>query len=631
MCGINGIVALRPGPRFAADMRHRVGVMNHAIAHRGPDGEGCYLDGEHVALGHRRLSIVDLSDAGHQPMFNEDYTLSLVFNGEIYNYRELIPELQARGHVFRSRSDSEVILHSYEEWGEDCVQRFNGMWAFALWDARLKRLFASRDRFGVKPFVCTEHEGDLIFSSELAGLRAVAPLHEANLGKLHDYLAYGYRTNNGDTFLAGVRELPPAHNLVVQAGRVRLQRYWSLPEERSPQAPQGAAAAEAIRELLADAVRLRFRSDVPVALLQSGGLDSSAICAVVNDEIDRGRLGVDSVTGFTAVHPGHPFDESQAVRTLMATCPHVRSVEIEPPGDELASQLPAFARAMQEPMFSSTSFAHWALMKSIRAEGTKVVINGQGSDEALAGYGHFIVGYRLLDLMLTRPSRAAQEFMQMRRVMGVSCAHLAAQTAKAMLGRRAASAWRSRISEGTHGVLSPEFRRQHRDYLPAKPMTWAPGNLDAHLRSQLQHFGFNQILNYEDQSSMSHSIEIRSPFIDYRLMEFAFSQPDDAKLSGGITKRLLREAFATRLPPSIVNQHRKIGFATPFEKWSATPSFRQFVAELVATPEFRSRTIWDPRRLAARLTDPDAVAKGFPAWRFLMAELWMREFGVTNG
>ncbi|MEN9416479.1 MAG: hypothetical protein RI988_99 [Pseudomonadota bacterium] len=627
MCGINGIfddAARRAGVTPPAD---EIGAMNQALLHRGPDGGGVHL-GPGIALGHRRLSIIDLSDAGTQPMYNEDGSLALVFNGEIYNYLELIPELVAAGHVFRSRSDSEVILHAYEEWGEACVQRFNGMWAFALWDSRRERLFLSRDRLGVKPLCYLQQGGRLLFSSEAAGIRAVVPVNRADLGKLHAYLAFGYRTNDGRTLFEGIRELPPGHNAVVDGEGLRVRRYWQLPEEREEVGAE--QAAHTLRELLTDAVRLRFRSDVPVALLQSGGLDSSVICSIVNDEIEAGRLAMTRVAGYTAVHPGHAYDESDAVRALMATCPRVDSIELQPSGQALADRLPEFIRQMQEPMASATSYAHWCLMQAIHAEGIKVVINGQGSDEALAGYGRYIVGYRLLDLLARAPGKAWSEAHAMRARMGYGWAFLAAQTAKAWLGREAASQWRARFAEGGGRVLDPSWSRDNPAALPQVPGRLSDGNLDRHLRTQLLDYGFNQILHYEDQSSMSQSVEIRSPFIDYRLMELAFSLPVDRLFSDGVTKRVLREAFGKRLPPVIADNHRKLGFATPFEDWSAAPGFRAFLGDLVSSDSFRGRRLWDARRLARKLLDPESARRGFPVWRFVNAELWMRQHGITD-
>lgn len=629
MCGINGF--LTRGAARQGELGGRVAAMNGAIAHRGPDGSGVF-ERSGVALGHQRLAIIDLSDAGAQPMHSADGTLTVVFNGEIYNYLELMQELQRLGCVFRSHSDTEVILHAYRAWGEACVQRFNGMWAFALWDEREGKLFASRDRLGVKPFFYVEQGDELLFSSEIAGLRAVRALTEANLAKLHDYLAYGYRTNNGETMFQGVRELLPGHQLVWRlAGRgLEARRYWNLDEARVALPPPGERV-EAFAELLRDAVRLRFRSDVPVALLQSGGIDSSVICTVVNDEIEAGHLGpLDTVTAFTATHPGHAYDEADNVRALMRSCPHIRSVELTTGGEALAQDYRAYVRAMQEPMSSAPSYAHWKLMQAVRAQGIKVVINGQGADEALAGYGYYIRGYRMLDVLQTRPGEAWAEARAMRANMPFGWGGLASQTLKAMMGRRLASQLRARFIEGSSQMLSPAFREAHAGYLPDLRMVGGGRNLDTHLRGQLHDYGFNQILHYEDQSSMSQGIEIRSPFVDYRLMELAFSLPDDDKFSGGVTKRILRDAFRARVPGQIIDAKLKLGFATPFADWLKGPALQAFVRDLVASPGFRQRSLWRAGPLAAKLQDPQAALQGFPAWRFIMAALWLEEFGITN-
>lgn len=629
MCGISGILA-----RSAitdAELRRQIQRMNTAVAHRGPDGEGCFIR-PGVALGHRRLSILDLTDAGAQPMHSADGQLTLVFNGEIYNYRELAQELRAYGYVFRSHSDSEVILHAYRQWGEACVRRFNGMWAFAIWDEREGRLFASRDRLGVKPFFYVETPDALYFSSEIAGLRAVLELRDANLAKLHDYLAYGYRTNNGETFFKGVRELQPGHKFFwyLAGGHAQMRRYWCL-EEQQVGIPPVAERAEAFATLLRDAVKLRFRSDVPVALLQSGGVDSSVICSIVNDEIESGDLeGLQGVTAFTAVYPGHRFDESANVRALMEVCPHVRLVELTPHSDGLAEEFRDYIRAMQEPTASATSYVHWKLMQEVRRQGIKVVINGQGADEALAGYGHYIRGYRLLDVLQTDPLGAWREARSIIAKMPGGWGGLLAQTVKAAMGRRLASHVRASWLEGSAAMLSPAFRRAHADYLPDLPMAWGGGNLDRHLRGQLHDYGFNQILHYEDQSSMSQGIEIRSPFVDYRIMEFAFSLPPDAKFSGGITKRILREAFRQRLPHRIIGNEKKIGFGVPFDDWLSSAPLQALVKHLVSSSGFRTCGLWRPDKLEERLLGPQAARRRFPAWRFVATALWLEEFGIAN-
>ena len=627
MCGLNGIIALADHAR--RDLSPSIEAMNRAIAHRGPDGEGRFVEGP-VALGHRRLSIIDLSDAGSQPMFSADGDLVLVFNGEIYNYLELAEELtKQHGCVMRSNSDSEVILHAFAVWGERCVQRFNGMWAFALWCRSRQRLFASRDRLGVKPFLFTERDGRLLFSSEPAGLRAAVPLNEVDEGKLFEFLAYGYRRNDGQTFFKGVQELPPGHNLLVEGNRWRLSCFWTLAECQV--APTAMGRREQLRELLSDAVRLRMRSDVPVALLQSGGLDSSVICSIVNQDVDRGRLAMHEVLAFTAVNPGSVWDESAAVRAMMVRAPHVRLVELQVGGDELASDLSDYVVAMQEPQASAASYAHWRLMQMIRGKGFKVVLNGQGADEAFAGYGVLISGYRLLDALFTSPKEGWAEAKAMRSRMPGNWSGLLGQTAKAVLGRRTASRVRGQFSEGGWGVMSREVRRRHLQALPEVGMVWGARNLQQHLRSQLLDYGFNQILNYEDYSSMSQGIEIRSPFIDYRLMEFAFSLPDEDKFHRGVTKKIVRDTFRASLPAAIVDEKSKIGFRMPFEDWVRHADMRALIDEVLSSRRFRECALWDADALARHMRDPGSAGRGFPVWRFLVAHLWMDRLGLSVG
>lgn len=628
MCGINGIISFSKSTELTSRyFREKIAAMNHVLIHRGPDGEGEYL-ADDIALGHRRLSIIDLSSAGKQPMFNEARTLVLVFNGEIYNYLELVPELQALGCKFVSHSDSEVILHAYETWGSDCVQRFNGMWAFAIWDVQRKRLFASRDRLGVKPFYYFRDDDKLIFSSEIKAIAAAQPLHQANLAKVHDYLRYGYRTTDGSTFFANVQELLPGHNLMIEKGELFISRFWQLPQDEYSQ-ESDATLLDRFSALLEDAVRLRFRSDVPVALLQSGGLDSSAICRVVDDDIESGRLACESVTAFTAVFPGFVHDEQARVRELIATCKHVKLVELSPTAADLVSTLPKFAASMGEPVQSATSFVHWQIMQAVHARGIKVIINGQGADEALAGYASNIVGYRLLDTLLSNPLKALSEARAMHARLEFPITKLLAQTAKAMLGRRAASKWRAARVEGTTQVLSAAFCHQHDAHLPDTGMSLRSNNLDCYLRAQVEHSGFNQILHYEDHSAMMSSIEMRSPFVDYRLMELAFVLPDRLKFFRGITKYIQREAFANRLPKSILENHNKIGFATPLQNWLADPIINRYFQEVVGSDSFQKRSIWRGIEIK-KIFGKNVSYSFFPMWRFINLELWARAYGINN-
>jgi asparagine synthase (glutamine-hydrolysing) len=627
VCGINGIVT-KAGVRSEIALRDDVLAMNRAILHRGPDGTGSFA--EHcAALGHVRLAILDLSADGAQPMHLESSSLVLVFNGEIYNYIELRDELSAKGRIFHTRCDTEVILHAFEEWGEECVKRFNGMWAFAIWDRITQRLFISRDRLGVKPLYFKAERDSFIFSSELKGITAVRSLTQANRGKVHDYLAYGYRVNDGQTFFAEVNELPPAHNLTLENGIWTISRYWCLPARETHQQlsnNQGEERRHALRELLGNAVRLRFRSDVPVALMQSGGLDSSIIACIVNDLLAKGDLETGQVLALTAHFPGSEYDEVDAVKRLLSPLAHIDLKTVELSGSHLAEHLHEFIREIGEPVASPTSFAHWSLMKELKKQGIKCVINGQGADEAFAGYVRYIIGYRLLDLFFSRPWSLPRQIISLMRRNRFSLSYILAQFFKALAGRRAAAHVRSRV-ERVNDVLNPEFRKEHDSRLPDLPMSIGPDNLDQHLRRQLEYYGFNQILHYEDHSSMSQGIEIRSPFVDYRMMEFAFSLPDTDRFDHGRTKAMMRDAYKGLVPDFIVESTVKIGFQTPSDAWLTSPGMKSIFDEF-CHGSLQCRTIWDETKMKKRFADQKPG--NFPLWRFLNVELWAREYGITN-
>lgn len=626
MCGINGIVCKASGEDRRA-VEEAVRKMNRLLAHRGPDGEGLYSD-DTITLGHRRLAIIDLSEHGAQPMASADGSVVLVFNGEIYNYLELREELEALGHAFKSQTDTEVLLSAYLQWGDSCVQRFNGMWAFALWDKRRKRLLLSRDRFGVKPLYYFEDEKSLVFSSEIKAIASVRGIRRANLDKVHDYLAYGYRNNDGNTFFDDVSELKPAHNLVWHDGKIEISRYWKLPEGQTERTHSEDEWTAHFKYLLEDAVRLRFRSDVPVALLQSGGLDSSAIACIVNDSIEAGGLGCESVTAFHAAFPGFKMDESYRVRALISTCPKINLRVLHLSGNDLAQHIGNFVYDADEPVQSPTGFAHWSVLKAIHETGCKVTINGQGADEAWAGYGRNVIGYQLLDQLLRSPLAFVRQFSAAKSIMPVSQTGLLAQVAKAALGRRAASYMRSKYLEDVWDALTPLFHTEHSSYLPGQRARLRPRNMDAHLRAQIENYGFTQILHYEDHSSMAHSVEMRSPFIDYRLMELAFRMPDSMKLDMGVTKRVLRKAFEHRLPSEIVASHRKIAFNTPVDEWLKSSGMKHVITDLLGSAEFKNRPIWNAA-VVTRHFETGNLAK-FPIWRFINLELWARAYKISN-
>jgi asparagine synthase (glutamine-hydrolysing) len=596
--------------------------MGHLLDHRGPDGAGAW-DEPGVALGFRRLAILDLSEAGMQPFVSADGRHVLVHNGEIYNYRELRAELESRGHRFRSATDTEVVLAAYREWGDRCVERFNGMWAFALWDAAKQRLFCSRDRFGVKPFYYTWDGSRLVFASELKAFRGDPGFRaEANLPLVRDYLEHGTLEHTDATFFASVRKLPPAHSLVLDGGGLRLGRYWELALEPPPDDPE-----ELVRELFFDSVRLRLRSDVPVGTCLSGGLDSSAIACVV-DRLMRTEAEAALPVGerqrtFTAYFAGAAaHDERPYARAVVdATGSAAHWVSFD--ASDVVRVLPSVVETQDEPFGSTSIVAQWFVMREAASAGLKVMLDGQGGDEVFAGYPVYI-GSRLADLLVGgRLPALRRELAAQRRVQGAGTGALAQMLARPLAPERLKRVVRARV-KGTSGLVGPALRALDGGHdVVTTPF---PDRLRRQMAVIIAH-GLPELLRYEDRNSMAHSLEARVPFLDYRLVQAAFSVRAEQLLDGGVTKVLLRKALADVLPPVVRDRVDKIGFATPESGW-LRGELGVFAQEVFASSSFAERGYVDAEAAAQRLREHRAgrVEAAQPIWRALNTELWARTF-----
>jgi asparagine synthase (glutamine-hydrolysing) len=615
VCGICGIVAFgRPAEAGV------VADMARLLEHRGPDGKGSFAAAD-VALGARRLAIIDLSSAGDQPFASDDGTLQLIHNGEIYNYRELRRELESNGHRFRSATDTEVILAAYADWGTRCVERFNGMWAFALWDSRHRRLFCSRDRFGVKPFYYRFDGRRFVFASELKAFAADPATRLApNPTAVREYLEQAYADHTDETFFVGIRRLPAAHSLTVDADGLRIVRYWEL-EPREPPAD----AASALRQLFLDSVGLRLRSDVPVGTALSGGLDSSAIAVAVDhlfrsDAASAASRGTRQPT-FTVYFDVPGFDERPYARAVVekaAAEPHWITFG----ADDLVADLPAIVRAQDEPFGSTSIAAGWYVMRAAGQAGVRVMLDGQGGDEVLAGY-RALLGFHLADLLAERRLRRLGSEVAAFRDMHGAFALLTAVSrpfASEGLTRRV----RSRVRAGG-ALVHPELRAG------ATPAALDGAGFSTRLRRHQQLMvtrrGLPELLRYEDRNSMAHSVEARVPFLDYRLVELAFSFASDELIRGGRTKDVLRRALVDLLPPAVVDRRDKLGFVTPERQW-LRGRLGELAADVFASRSFAERGFVSAAAARKRLDrhrrgDIDA---GMELWRALNLELWAREF-----
>jgi asparagine synthase (glutamine-hydrolysing) len=618
MCGICGVVALERPAEVDTAAR-----MARELDHRGPDGAGAY-DAPGVALGFRRLAILDLSDAGMQPFASEDGRHVLVHNGEVYNYRELRAELESRGHRFRSATDTEVVLAAYREWGERCVERFNGMWAFALWDARERTLFASRDRFGVKPFYYRLDGARLAFASELKAFRAdTASGLEPNGRAVRDYVEQGYVDHTSETFFAGIVKLPPAHCLSFGPAGLRTWRYWAL----EPRRPPAGDPADEVRELFLDAVRLRLRSDVPVGTCLSGGIDSSAVaCAVdhlLRTEAENARPVGERQRTFTAFFAERGFDERPYAEAVVARTraePHWITFDDR----ELVDVLPAIVETQDEPFGSTSIVAQWFVMREARRAGLKVMLDGQGADETLAGY-HSYFGPRFADLLASGRLRELRaEVGGYRRLHGAGAAAAAVALARPFLPHRVRWLARGRVRGGAALVgaglrgLAPT---------PEENGTPYRDRLRRQLHLILTQRGLPELLRYEDRNSMAHSLEARVPFLDYRLVELLFSLDADQLIERGRTKAVLRRALGDLLPPVVRDRVDKIGFVTPEARW-LRGRLGELAADVFASRTFAERGLVDAAAARRRLERHrrGELDAGFELWRALNLELWARAF-----
>lgn len=631
MCGINGFIDLNNSINFNSpkNLLAKLTRMNNTITHRGPDAEGTYIK-KPIGFGFRRLSILDLTSDANQPMHSEDGNIVLIFNGEIYNYVEIKKELQSKGYHFKTQSDTEVIINSYLEYGEECVEHFNGMWAFAIYDFRLNKLFCSRDRLGVKPFYYTFHNNCLYFSSELKVLHNICNLTDANHSKVYEYLAYGYRVSDGETFLKDCSDLSAGTNMVYKDNKLVFNKYWKL-KENLYQHNNKISLHEAYTQLFTDSVKLRYRSDVPVALLLSGGLDSTAIAKVTDNLIEKGELEQTDIHAYIASFPNFKDDETELAQEFIKTCRHIKLHKIFINTKDLVSEFEDTIYGLDHPVAAFTSISHHNIMKECKQRNIKVVLNGQGSDEAYAGYVRYISGVHLLDQLISRNGNFLRELYHLNTKNKYSIPFLISQMVKSTLNHSFSSYLRAKYMEKSICCFDKDFiKKNYSHHQSEYKFSLKGNNFNRYHINGIDPHGLNQILHYEDISSMQQSIEIRSPFMDYRLMEFAFSIPNKLKFKNGVTKVIQRETIGKMLPDSITKNREKIGFNTPFTDYiSNDPTFRSYIFDILNSTSFKTKKIWNAKKIIKVFEHPHKYPQ-FPFWRFINMEIWSKVYGINN-
>jgi len=581
MCGIAGIIKYNQNfQNFGrSEMLFQVRTMADAIQHRGPDGEGYWASQDaSVGFGHRRLSVIDLTEGAAQPMhYLERYTI--VYNGEIYNYIELKEHLHKRGYNFKTRSDIEVILAAYDHWKEKCMEHFDGMFSFAIWDEKEQTLFAARDRFGEKPFYYYADDAHFIFASEMKALWAVGIPKNVDDKMLLNYVTIGHLQNPADkaqTFFEDIRSLPAAHYLLLSksTGKIVIRRYWDIDPEKNIVITE-SEAIEKLTSLLTNSVKRRLRSDVDFGTSLSGGLDSTSILSLINYL----KGDTTSTKTFSAVFPGFEKDESPFIGSVVDKF-KTDNFKIEPTIDGLINDFEKLCYHQEEPFSSSSIYIQYKVFELAKQNNIKVLLDGQGADEILAGYHKYYHWY--LQQLATRG-----KFGQIHRE------------------RRLMAAKNISVDWGIKNYMAAYFyphtavfleRKEYNKIIKSKDINpdfvaalhgreWegirksSINKLSDILYFNTMELGLEELLRFADRNSMAHGTEVRLPFLNHRLVEFIFSLPSNFKIRDGWTKWILRQAMDKKLPDEIVWRKDKVGYEPPQQKWMTDPGLQEYIHE----------------------------------------------------
>lgn len=625
MCGICGIFFVNRDWRVQGDVLAR---MNGRIVHRGPDDEGFFVE-ENVGLAMRRLSIIDVK-SGHQPLTNENRDVWIVYNGEIYNHAELRKDLESRGHQYRTRSDTETIVHLYEEYGSDCVKHLRGMFAFAIWDRRKRVLFAARDRLGIKPFYYRWDGKSFLFGSEIKTILTYPGVEaEFDRGRLAEYLAFGYITR-AQTMFSGIRKLMPGHTLELsERGEPKIQRYWDLVVQVDEISRGHDYYVGKYRQMLESAVGSHLMSDVPLGVFLSGGLDSSAVAALT------AKIRGDQIQTFAVGYGEEEFSELPCARQV-AEHIHSDHHEVRLSRKEFFESLPRLIWHEDEPIVWPSSVSLYYVARLAR-ERVTVVLTGEGSDETLAGYTRY--AWTLFNSKMDRTYRALTPALLRQWLrLGIANAPLSAALHRKLehtfLMRDGAS-WPSFYFDNFYSAfsgdefnqfLTPETLESAGNAYEGAMEPWERSS--GELLHRLLYTDINsyliELLMKQDQMSMAASIESRVPFLDHPLVEFTARIPADQQIKGMAGKFILKEAVKDLLPHDIIYR-KKMGFPTPWAYWLAGPQLQQ-IETLLTEPRSAARGLFRADAISRMFAEHRAGHRdhGNRIWRLLNLELWQR-------
>lgn len=621
MCAIAGIVDTR-GKAVSSLLIQK---MIDAMAHRGPNGEGLYA-ARNVGLGHRRLSIIDLSDAGKQPMFSHDKRYVLTFNGEIYNYLEIKRAIGKRH--WKSTSDSEVLLAAYEKWGADCVKKFNGIFAFAIWDKKKKELFCARDHVGVKPFFYSFKNGKFVFASEIKGILAAGVHSAPNEAYMYDFLVHGYYHHRiKETFFDGIAQLPQGHTLVVSEKGVTVSPFWDLAHAANEEAVllKGAGDKEVEKKFLQtfeNAIKLQLRSDVPVGLQLSGGFDSSAVTGMVHQILG----GQKNARLFSFVYGSYEDKEISYMRSLARGLGWKLEITHVLPSDMQGLMEQAVWHA-EEPFPGLPTFGQFMLAHKCREEGIPVVLGGQGGDEIGAGYEYYLGAY-YIDCLRERGAEVAlSELAAYGRQHGLTEKEQLAFFARAMASYIYGGTSADGTSFVTPSALDRSFVARAETSRPhfTEPFNSALSNMQYRdiLAAKLP-----RILHGADRSAMAYGIEHRVPLLDHRLVTLGLALPSHFKIRGGVQRHYMRQAVKGLVPERVLNAPKR-PVPSPQREWFKK-ELQPWIHSILSSKSFKSRPYFNQKEVLKEYdrycNTPGVPANSFHIWQWIFFEMWLRKY-----
>ena len=551
MCGISGVINLNGKPVGENDIR----LMMEKMKHRGPDDEGVFIDGN-VGLGFVRLSILDLSIAGHQPMHSHNNRYVIIFNGEVYNYIEIREELKNDYH-FKTGTDTEVVLAAYQKWGKFCLDKFNGMFAFVIFDKNTKQIFAARDRFGIKPFYYYRDEEKFIFASEIKSILPLLKSRSINNSIVLDYVAYNRTDHTNKTFFNGIKKLRHGYTLLINKTKIDFVQWYNLRDKIKDK--KTILSRDEYQEILTDSVKLRLRSDVRVGVSLSGGLDSSSITSLVLN-----KLNLPNISSFSAVYnTNESYDEYEFIKLYSSQMDNM--FYTYPSKETFLNDYKEFIGSHSEPVNDVGSYIQYKVMELVSKQ-VKVVLDGQGADEQLGGYHNFFGSYYKELLNSGKLLKFIKEnFHYLSQ-------HKSPEALKYFIYYILPIKLKKSTNKLAKGSINKEFFNSYSKDSSIISDIYHPLSLHDSL---IQHFEYKleHLLKWDDINSMKFSIESRVPFLDYRLVEASLNLPSDLILKNGTTKYLLRESMKDILPKKIVERKDKKGFSNPRREWFKTPEF----------------------------------------------------------